>query len=524
MKKLVIALVVLVAICLIAPYGIGRVAEQRVNAGLDKLVEQAPYFKIAKREWTGGWFRSEQVLTLEISEAWAKALVPPGATEAVGKALSDDAADEAGADVEAAGEAEPTEPSANEGADEDAVADGETESPAEESAAPAVAESLSFTVRNEVLHGPVLGFSGLGLARVDTYVDLPEKARAEIAEVFGEKPALQVRTRVGFFGGGTTTFTSEGRKLNTKGEGELSYETFKLSVGVGRDGSSYDVDGKWPGFTATGKEGGTFSMDDMTIDADGERIVGDIYDGEFAFKVKEFKLQENGDAAPVVISGAHYLGEALTKDDLMNLGLKLGTGAISGSTQLQQANIDIKEIHYDFSLRRLHVPTIDKMSQSFKKLYAQPMVDAAQAEKAIFGPFKEHAGELLAHDPELSIDRLGFVTPEGEIVAKGVIKFVGATPEDFTPAAAMALIGKIDADFTIEAAQKVVEKLPNGATMAGGAVDAGYAKRDGDKLVCHITFKAGELLINGKPQAIPGLGGPPPAAMEEGAGEEVPQE
>jgi hypothetical protein len=53
-------------------------------------------------------------------------------------------------------------------------------------------------------------------------------------------------------------------------------------------------------------------------------------------------------------------------------------------------------------------------------------------------------------------------------------------------------------------------------------VDGGYAKREGDKLVCHITFKAGELLINGKPQPIPGLGGPPPAASEEGAGEEMP--
>jgi hypothetical protein len=55
-------------------------------------------------------------------------------------------------------------------------------------------------------------------------------------------------------------------------------------------------------------------------------------------------------------------------------------------------------------------------------------------------------------------------------------------------------------------------------------VDSGYAKRDGDKLVCHMTFKAGELLINGKPQAIPGLGGPPAngGGVEEGAGGDMP--
>jgi uncharacterized protein YdgA (DUF945 family) len=41
-------------------------------------------------------------------------------------------------------------------------------------------------------------------------------------------------------------------------------------------------------------------------------------------------------------------------------------------------------------------------------------------------------------------------------------------------------------------------------------VDGGYAKREGDKLVSHIEFKQGQLKINGKAQALPGMGGPPP--------------
>jgi hypothetical protein len=92
MKKLVVALVVLVAICVLAPFGIGKLAEKRVNTGLDKLVEQAPYFKIAKREWKSGWFKSEQVVTVELSEAWAKAMVPAEAGKALEKALGDEAA------------------------------------------------------------------------------------------------------------------------------------------------------------------------------------------------------------------------------------------------------------------------------------------------------------------------------------------------------------------------------------------------------------------------------------------------
>src|SRR5688572_31979347 len=71
MKKIVIVVVVLAAICLIAPFGIGKLAEKRLNASLDKLVENAPYFKIADRKWTGGWFKSEQVVTFELADPWA---------------------------------------------------------------------------------------------------------------------------------------------------------------------------------------------------------------------------------------------------------------------------------------------------------------------------------------------------------------------------------------------------------------------------------------------------------------------
>jgi uncharacterized protein YdgA (DUF945 family) len=53
------------------------------------------------------------------------------------------------------------------------------------------------------------------------------------------------------------------------------------------------------------------------------------------------------------------------------------------------------------------------------------------------------------------------------------------------------------------------------------AVDSGYVKREGERLICKIIFKKGELTVNGKPQAIPGLGGPPPGEGGEAA---VPQE
>jgi uncharacterized protein YdgA (DUF945 family) len=516
MKKIVIVVVVLAAICLIAPFGIGKMAEKRLNASLDKLVEKAPYFKIAERTWTGGWFRSEQVVTFELADPWADVM-----NDKVLKGIFKDESAEAEAAMDAEGTESqpPSESDPAETAAPDAAPEGEM--PAEEASPDAAAEPpLRFSIRNDVLHGPVLGFSGFGLARVDTHLDLSEKTRKEIAEVFGEKPAMQVRTRVGFFGGGTTTFTSEGRKLNVKDEDiDASYETFKLAVGLGKDLDSYDVDGKLPSVIVKNKEGGGFSMTDLTIDGDGERVMGDLYDGDFAFKVKELKVEEKGDPNAMLVQDVHYIVDTRTKDDFVKVSTQMGTGVVKGG-DIAQTGIEIKEIHYDLSLGHLHAPTLEKMVQSMRNMYTAPMIDPTAVEATILAPLKEHGAELLKHDPEFGIDRVGLVTPDGEIMAKGLIKLEGATPEDFVAAGGMALIGKLDADITVTADVAAVEKLPNGATAAGAAIDSGYVKKENGKLICRIVFKKGELTVNGKPQAIPGLGGPPAGSMEGGAMEE----
>jgi hypothetical protein len=101
-----------------------------------------------------------------------------------------------------------------------------------------------------------------------------------------------------------------------------------------------------------------------------------------------------------------------------------------------------------------------------------------------------------------------------------VISLKGATADDFSTGG-MGIVSKIHADLTIDVSEKMIQKFPNGSTGAGAAVDSGYAERKGDRLICKIVFADGQLTVNGKPQAIPGLGGPPPS---EGAEVPPPQE
>jgi uncharacterized protein YdgA (DUF945 family) len=519
MKKLVIVVGVLVLALLVAPWGVGRLAEKRLNHGLDKLVEAAPYLKVVETQWTGGWFKSEQVVTFEAFGAWMEMMNPKTITDAMKK----DAADAEGA-LETAEPVESGEPAVAAAPDAvppvgDELPPGELppeELPAGDAPAPVkMDELMRFTVRNEVLHGPVLGLSGFGIARVNSHLVLSEETQKKITEIFGDKIPLEISTRVGFLGGGTTTFSSEGRTIKpADAKAEFSWETFRLAIGYSSDADKYDVDGKWPKLEVKSLEDKThFVMKDMTLDGDGNRVRGDLYDGDFTFRIASMSV--SGDAnQQFEVADLHYIGEVASKDDFTAASAKLGTGAFK-SPQFSALGLEIKEIHYDVSVNRLHTETLEKMLAGVKAMYAKPLTSTLEVDKVMFAPLKEQGAELLKFDPELSIDRIGLVTPEGDGYLKGVIRLKGATADDFAQGS-MSLVGKIHADLTIDVSEKMIQKFPNGSMAAGGAVDAGYAARKGDRLVCKIVFANGALTINGKPQGIPGLGGPPPEGAAEG--------
>src|SRR5689334_10380510 len=184
MKRLVTVVLVMAVLLVGAPWVIGNVAEDRVDRSLDALAEAAPWLGIVDRKYTRGWFRSEQEVTFEVLGGAAGPLGAPS----------------------------------------------------------------RFTVRNEILHGPVLGFSGLGLARVNSKLVIDPKVRAELVENFGTDEPLRVRTRVGFFGGGTTTISSDATEIKLEDGSSISWDDLEIDIGYSGVFDAIDVKGDWPRF------------------------------------------------------------------------------------------------------------------------------------------------------------------------------------------------------------------------------------------------------------------------------------
>jgi uncharacterized protein YdgA (DUF945 family) len=506
-KKITIIVLVLLAVLAVAPWGIGQLAEKRVNAGLDRLVLEAPYLSIVERNWTRGWFRSEQQVTFELVGPWARAMNPAAVLEDFKKAqaegeaamAAEEAAQAAPADSEPVPAAEPAP-----AGEPDAAAPPET--PAEAAPVP----PIRITMRNEILHGPVLWPASLGIARVNTKVDLGPEVRKKIMEFFGTDEPVRMSTRVGFFGGGTTRLYGDGRSIKLKGSaGTLEYDDYKLDISYSGDLDDIDGEGSWPQFKLSNPDGSWVVVDKMSLTSTSDRIRGDLYDTDFRFAVDRVRVRGT-DESESVIEGVHYVLDTTADKEFLNVSAKLGSGSIK-TKALEEMKLEVNEVHYDFTVRRLHAETLAKLSTEFKEMYGMPIATVADMDAVMMAPLKKYGFELLKYDPEFVFDRIGLSTPDGDGYIKGVVRLKGVTPQDLE-VGFMTLVGKLDVDINIEVAQKLIEKVPSGATSAGAAIDAGYLKRDGDKLVSHIEFRKGELKVNGKAQGIPGLAGPPAAA------------
>lgn len=458
MKKLVAAAAVLVALLVFAPWGIGKLAERRVNEGLDQALEQVPYFAISGRTYTRGWFTSEQVLTIELRDPWTKFKREAMA----GQQAQDD--------------------------------------------------SPRFTVHNKIQHGPVLWPFGFGAARVTTQVDWSDEARKALKEVFGDGEPFNIVSRVGFFGGGTTTLSSAARTIKPEEGGEISWDDFEFNVHYTRDASRFSFDGEWPRFEARSNDGAHFVMRDFEAEGSAERIVGDLYDSEGKFEIDSLRVVDtNGEK--VEAKDIEYVVDTNRQGDFIDLSVKVGSGPVTAK------QLALTEAHYDFTLRHLHTESVDKLMQAIRRSYAKAADETAEVSLGMNDEEKQTFLALLDHDPEFAIDRIGFATKSGDGVIKGVLRLEGATEADFATGG-LGLIGKLVAVLDIDFSEALIKELGGDSTPVDMVVSEGYAVRKDGRVSSHIEFKAGELTINGKSQPIPGLAPPPSRDADAMAGPE----
>jgi Bacterial protein of unknown function (DUF945) len=162
------------------------------------------------------------------------------------------------------------------------------------------------------------------------------------------------------------------------------------------------------------------------------------------------------------------------------------------------------------SFEHLYGPTLAVMTKAMRASGVSTGVPTQPLTAAALETLKKNGIELLLHEPIISISRVGFVMPEGELRLSATASEPGLKREDIEnrdgPQFQAALIEHLNvvADLRIDAAL-LTRLLANNARK--DAVNAqiaslerqGYIKRDGTALTSHVTFVGGSIAVNGKP-------------------------
>ncbi|HEY5263855.1 MAG TPA: DUF945 family protein, partial [Steroidobacteraceae bacterium] len=315
MKKISLAVVaVLVLLYPVIVWLMGYAVEGRTDDALEQIRRQAPYLSVVEHRFRRGWYSSQVDVTFEAFRDVGGLL--PGAS-GMGKLA----------------------------------------------AAP-----LRVTVHSVIHHGPICGMHCLGLAGIESRFVFSGPVQSALSQVFGSTEPVTIHTRLGFFGGGTTTILSPSFKDTRLADGaRLGWGGLVATFTYGRGYDSIALRAAAPRAMFTGMDGRRLEIAGMSFDTHSKRALRTLYEGDALLTVDRLDFSAGrsasaattatvppGTAPPGTVATGAIPAGTITIDDLrseshthadagfMTVSVRISTGAIT------TAPLALSGLHYDF--------------------------------------------------------------------------------------------------------------------------------------------------------------------------------
>ena len=361
----------------------------------------------------------------------------------------------------------------------------------------------SIKVRNVIYHGPLPGFSGVGIARIDHSLEFDEATAKELAKAFGSAPPLTAVTTVNLAGDGHTVLKGAPATFNS-GEGGVAWQGLTGTIQFAKDMSSYSGEITAPGAVITGKDGSSVSFKAFSAKMNQARMAGteSLYLGTMVMGIESVSLLKGGSPEFEVNKVAMSSNVSSKGPEFIDM-----TGRLAAA-EARSSAFNATDIEYAFSVTHVHAPSLDKLSKAMRDAQQAAMTGAqgsaapnpAGAQDAMMQAFTTHGMALLQREAVFTIDRIGFTSKEGETKITGSAKVVGVSDADAQNP--FGLIMKVQADATVRVSEAIIAGLMADAAraeMLAGFVSQGYVVRESGVLSTRVSFKGGQLLVNDKP-------------------------
>lgn len=482
--KLIAVVAVLAVAYPAAAWYTGKSVEAKLTESSQNQAKSSPYVKIIKQDYQRGIFSSTQDTTLELTFPGMKKPDFPM-------------------------------PGADTGADTNAAEQPATDNPAtaaSPAAEPAVAEKASKPLQihfiNHIQHGPLPAFRGYGAALIKTELVLDAESKAQLAKLFGTANALEITSRLNYGGSGRVSISSPAfNTVMEKDKEKVNWQGLSLEVGFEKDYKAFNVVMSAPGLTVDGLEGQSFKLGAVSLKGEVTQAYPGtrLYLGKTETTVANISYTDKVEAKKSFTLDQFKLGtEATMKDELMDFVARIGAAKLSFDNQ------EFTDFHYDYGVKRIHGPSLAKISVAYTDVMSAPGdPDKRAALKAVWD---EVAAIVLQKEPELVLERLSVMTVDGEAKLAGSAKLAGATAAD--TANPMLLLPKLQSNLDVTLTEALVAKLggasqkdPEAQKAAQAAMaqqiqafeGQGFITRSGKLLSSKIEWKQGALTINGKP-------------------------
>lgn len=467
MKKAAIALLVLVLLLGAAYAGgawyLGGQVEA-VVAVSQKQVEGMPYAKVLRREYNRGVFTSTEVVSYELFGDMLRSMQKMQKPGAPGF---------------------PVQP-------------------------------LVLVKVSHIRHGPLPDGKTPAAAIIDTDIEVEDRLKPVVAKVLGDKKMLTLHTIVQFDGSGDSAISSPAFVYSVPAAGNAPPDqvswggvTASLHFSPGMAESTFQGDAPKLEISNAASSG-HLRVAGMHIEGTNKRIFDDeplLSAGKVTMSIAEIAL----DAPALPFKAAQF--RKLSYDvTIASAGEFVDVVGKLGAVDATISEINYGPAHYDFSARHLHARTLAQMQRTMMQVNADPAgaagKDPAAAIQAITAPMMK----LLQYNPEVSIDRIGFRLPEGNVELVARAKLVDARAEDFQQP--QALLAKLDAgagltlpasllqsQFGIKAdsPEALAAQMQARQRQVAALLEHGYLQQDGAMVRTTVEFRNQQLLVNGQP-------------------------
>jgi uncharacterized protein YdgA (DUF945 family) len=298
-----------------------------------------------------------------------------------------------------------------------------------------VPEEVGFTLRSEIIHGPLSPDGGFGVAQIRTHVITDGEV------LFPQQTGGLLKTNIDMQGNGVAVLDVPSVETEQEAGGSsLRFEGLTGDVKFNAQFNDIRLDLAMPRLTVSGDRGQQFEIESVALESSSKEGLAGLMLGQGEFTIGHIAVSNPNDSAVVDIDSFKLTAESREDGDNILFSIVYALESVTVNEQ----RYGPAEIHV--SAANLAADVLAKMQREIEEINRQKLPES-QRGMALMGTLLNSGAGLLKNDPLLAIDKLQIETPDGTIQGEFSVQSRGLSIEEISNTAVALNKLEVEASF-----------------------------------------------------------------------------